>query len=377
MKKAIYSLGISCCVFWVHAQQPDCGSTDFYIMGHAANNWGNSVLKFNLDSPSGPVSYNGSTDSENVIGPQGPFISNIELSGTPSGLAIADFGAGKQFYASYHNFTSNEFGIADYNGDEWVSFLSDAFCNQLGGNGEHLYLQSHKLDGYIENDRIDYFNGTELITVWESQGDEDRLMAADITVDDNGNAYFFTGQFGSGMTDTLHILSPGGDMVAEMPVEVPSSGSAGSFFMYDTLYLYSGINLYLLPIQISSSGAVKGDPISIPNIYLATNPNNNVYFHGIDAATCASANIQLSSKDFSAETKAKIYPNPVNEKLIFESEKAIDRIEIFDVTGKRITAQTLNALQGNIDVQFLSPGVYLIRLIYPDKKTETHKFIKN
>lgn len=379
MKKAVYLFMALSFTLMAEAQQPDCNSTDFYLMGSGGPDWGNVILKFNLDSPAGPVSYYGSTASDVWIGPEGPFIANMEIpdGGSLGGLAIADFGDGNRFYASHFDFMSEEYGIAKYNGAEWEAFVPDAFCIQLGGNGEHLYLQSHQLDGYVEKDRIDHFDGNQLVTLWESQDATDRLMSADIAIDDNGNAYFFTGPEGGGLTDTLHIMTPNGEMIAEMPVEINFSSSAGAFFMYDTLYLYNSLSPVLLPVHISASGAIAGNPIPVPDLYLATGPNGNTYFHGIDAATCASADIQLSVREFTDQKNTAIYPNPVKGNLFFESKEIMENVEIYNTAGQKVFTQMVNAATAVIDVHFLMPGTYLVKVISKNQKTEIFKIIKS
>ena len=61
---------------FAQAQLPDCTKSEFYAVGNAGDEWGRVIMKFNLESPTGPVSYNGSTEAVVDMGPGGPFIPN-------------------------------------------------------------------------------------------------------------------------------------------------------------------------------------------------------------------------------------------------------------------------------------------------------------
>lgn len=70
-----------------------------------------------------------------------------------------------------------------------------------------------------------------------------------------------------------------------------------------------------------------------------------------------------------------INPNPVNEILYFQNvtNQAIDKIIIFDISGKIVLEQKINATQ--INVQNLSQGTYLLQ-IFSEGKSSKLKFIK-
>src|SRR5690606_14624157 len=81
-------------------QLPNCESPEFYVVGNAGDNWGNIIVRFKLESPMGPVSYNGSTSSIVQIGSEGPYVWSSDDFPSPMSLAIANYGEGAQFYAS-------------------------------------------------------------------------------------------------------------------------------------------------------------------------------------------------------------------------------------------------------------------------------------
>lgn len=57
-----------------------------------------------------------------------------------------------------------------------------------------------------------------------------------------------------------------------------------------------------------------------------------------------------------------LYPNPVNDKLFFESDVNINQVSIFDTHGKRIYAQTVKPNRYHINLSHLPPGFYTIHL---------------
>ncbi len=76
----------------------------------------------------------------------------------------------------------------------------------------------------------------------------------------------------------------------------------------------------------------------------------------------------------------EIYPNPVSENLVIQSDfkDAISRISIFNTIGERIMYSTLNANGNstmNIDANSLAAGFYLLEII-SDKGIFRTKFIK-
>lgn len=57
-----------------------------------------------------------------------------------------------------------------------------------------------------------------------------------------------------------------------------------------------------------------------------------------------------------------IYPNPVNDKLFVETEEAIDRVEIYSVTGALVFSQKANTNKMEIQTGNLPAGTYFIRM---------------
>ena len=72
----------------------------------------------------------------------------------------------------------------------------------------------------------------------------------------------------------------------------------------------------------------------------------------------------------------KYYPNPVNSTLNLEANSRIDRVEIYNITGKKIYSNTIGSLTHQLDVSFTSAGIYLMK-VYIEDQEKTFKLIKN
>ncbi|MFN0276799.1 MAG: T9SS type A sorting domain-containing protein [Chitinophagales bacterium] len=71
-----------------------------------------------------------------------------------------------------------------------------------------------------------------------------------------------------------------------------------------------------------------------------------------------------------------VFPNPASDILHFSffPVDAVSEISIFDVTGKRMSS--LEIMGNNLDISFLSPGVYFFNFRNQQTHSVTHKIIK-
>ena len=56
----------------------------------------------------------------------------------------------------------------------------------------------------------------------------------------------------------------------------------------------------------------------------------------------------------------KIYPNPISNILYIESDSKVDKIEIFDITGRLIKSESMEDHQ--VKLEDLEIGTYLVRI---------------
>ena len=72
-----------------------------------------------------------------------------------------------------------------------------------------------------------------------------------------------------------------------------------------------------------------------------------------------------------------VYPNPTNGQLTVNSNEAIESIVIYDLSGRIVEMQDLNAVTtANLNVAHLNSGIYFIKTQLLNKQTQTSKFIK-
>src|SRR5690625_1670434 len=77
----------------------------------------------------------------------------------------------------------------------------------------------------------------------------------------------------------------------------------------------------------------------------------------------------LSSFDFA------YYPNPVKDVLNINSQKAVQSVEVYNLTGQRVMSESI-VNQGQIDVSKLTTGTYVFRVTLEDGQVETFKIVK-
>lgn len=70
-----------------------------------------------------------------------------------------------------------------------------------------------------------------------------------------------------------------------------------------------------------------------------------------------------------------IYPNPVVNELMINSESVVTRCEIFTINGKLVYSQDYNTNSVNVNVENLSAGSYIVRVV-SEGMVQTKRFIK-
>ena len=67
----------------------------------------------------------------------------------------------------------------------------------------------------------------------------------------------------------------------------------------------------------------------------------------------------------------KLYPNPVNDKLIIENDISIESIKIMDIQGKEVLYKKMQNTDSIIELGHLNTGLYFLEI-----KTNTKKLYK-
>jgi hypothetical protein len=82
----------------------------------------------------------------------------------------------------------------------------------------------------------------------------------------------------------------------------------------------------------------------------------------------------LNLKDFTSK-KSKIYPNPFTNQIQIDTEKPIQQLQLFDLSGNLIQTKT-NLKDLNAQLGILNSGVYILMISYENNSKETFKIIK-
>lgn len=105
--------------------------------------------------------------------------------------------------------------------------------------------------------------------------------------------------------------------------------------------------------------------------FTLTFQGNSVTSHPdlFDDATC-----QLSTNaNEIINKKVNIYPNPFNEKIIIDTNIALEKTEIYNLLGEKIYSQDFSP---EIDTGFLQTGIYIIKLFGEDGTIFVKKIVK-
>ena len=162
---------------------------------------------------------------------------------------------------------------------------------------------------------------------------------------------------GGRIAATTGVLVPAGSgwTSVEIPISAANMQTAGGFDVDMTL-----ANCQELRILSSVSPAYIGDNIA-----------GFMELDNIEAATTLSVDDVTINNDF------KISPNPSAADL----NVALNRLsgdtllEVYDILGKRIYAQSISSLNTRVDANQWSNGVYLVK-ISNDVGTQTKRFVK-
>ncbi|WAC02071.1 T9SS type A sorting domain-containing protein [Lacinutrix neustonica] len=87
-----------------------------------------------------------------------------------------------------------------------------------------------------------------------------------------------------------------------------------------------------------------------------------------------------NASQFESATKFSIFPNPgKNEMNISVSSLTNEglELEVYDVLGKKVHVQTLNALSAKVNIAKWNSGLYLVRLSSSNQEAHlTKRFVK-
>lgn len=82
--------------------------------------------------------------------------------------------------------------------------------------------------------------------------------------------------------------------------------------------------------------------------------------------------MKVIDSDLLAKNSTVIYPNPATDVVNIESKENLTSVEIIGLSGQKL----LNSNSKQINVSHLNKGIYIVKVILANGKTETHKLVK-
>jgi hypothetical protein len=78
-----------------------------------------------------------------------------------------------------------------------------------------------------------------------------------------------------------------------------------------------------------------------------------------------------------ADYQISIFPNPVNSIIGISSNEVINKIELFDITGKSVRTISTSSEKVSVDLSSLIKGVYIGKIYLNTGEVTTRKIVKN
>ncbi|MEC4048400.1 T9SS type A sorting domain-containing protein [Flavobacterium sp. SUN046] len=174
-------------------------------------------------------------------------------------------------------------------------------------------------------------------------------------------------------------------------VVVPASGSvtietqtnASNSMSDSVIAAFSGSCGSLTEIGCNDDKATS-DFMSLLSL-TALNPGDVIYVgvwkYQAAAPVASNSQFQIAAYDASLTTnsfdnsKFVFYPNPVKDVLNISYSKNISKVQVINLLGQEVVANTLNAAQTQVDLSKLTTGTYLVK-VTSDNEVKTIKVIK-
>ena len=91
-----------------------------------------------------------------------------------------------------------------------------------------------------------------------------------------------------------------------------------------------------------------------------------------DTSFCTSAPVNISVRAFEG---LRVYPNPVSEYVQLSSPQLLQKVKLYDITGREVINQHPNAKKTELDLTSYPAGVYLME-VYINGSYATYKLVK-
>lgn len=164
---------------------------------------------------------------------------------------------------------------------------------------------------------------------------------------------------------------------SQIPITLENIGSAPT---HDITLELSSDDPYITIINASANFGIISPVQNVTKTFIVTakadTPDNHIVdFKLTDGYWEEHFSIKVSNSDNISDLNYvfNIYPNPVEDKVIIETDIKIEKVSIYDTYGRLMT--TSNGQQSNVDVSNFNNGVYFINISH-DNGEITKLFIK-
>ncbi len=140
-------------------------------------------------------------------------------------------------------------------------------------------------------------------------------------------------------------------------------------FIFPSINLHSGGHGNILLKIRSNNALVEGSSVS---------KRANIFFdYNFPIETPAANTVfqSLSNPDVPRDVSILIYPNPTKGNINVNCKNTIKSIELYDVQGRVLQTNLVNANQTNVDISNQSKGIYFLRII-SDKGMKVEKIVR-
>jgi len=175
---------------------------------------------------------------------------------------------------------------------------------------------------------------------------------------------------------------------ADLDLRVTLTGTGGRISTTNavTVTAGSGWTSIIIPIEaadmetVPGGSSVSGTLANVTEMRILSSPSPSWQGETI-AATLDIDNIEaatfLNTRESKLTNAFTISPNPGRDRLNLKLSKLNTKatVEVFDVLGKKIYADKVNAITKTVNVSQWNNGVYLVRLT-TDAGTQTKRFVK-
>ncbi len=175
--------------------------------------------------------------------------------------------------------------------------------------------------------------------------------------------YAPTGSDNAGVTTYLTKWNTGTNQRDTVAAAFDVLSNASAYTLFSTAYVYfpaylTGGNPDSIQINFSSSiGSFIGTPA--PQIGSAL---------WVDDIAFTGTNVGVKENSVKS-TEVKLFPNPATTAInMLVSNEEATNVEIFDITGKKVSSTTLENKKAKISTESMSNGMYFYSIVDKDKK---------